>query len=386
MAFTRWILGVISWLRHHKIQVILMVIGLEALIGLADFLFSNEIPVPALHYITIGLITILYGWRGAVGLSVLATVSYYVANYGLLGQPSWNHARYLLPSITSTFLIFLVVSAGVVLILNLLTSLEASNRTLSEKLAQLEASRAQIELLTSERERLRLARELHDGVAKTLLGVEYNAAALAQMIPPHNTMALDKAHFIEKVCHDEAQQLREVILDLRQGYKEPLFDLIAEYLQRWQRAYNFEVTYTHQGSDQNLAPALLYELMSILEEALENIQRHSGAKRVGVNLVINGSLVMSITDNGGGLSQEMWQKFKAVENPDRGPNHTSLIIPSFRTDDGRPHFGLTGMSERAEWLGGQLNLESLPRGGLKVEVVIPLTSQTLKVRPAELSV
>ena len=249
MEFTRRVLGIIGWLRQRKIIVIGLIVVLEILIGLTDYLVSDKIPITALHYLTIALATVILGWPGALALSVEATFSFYLSSYVTQGQPLINLA---LPSLVLTFLVFLAVSAGVVLILHLLNSLQAANEVLSERLRQLQASRAQVELLTGERERVRLARELHDGVAKTLSGIEYSAAALARLVPVSNTQALDKIRFIEKVCHDEARQLREVILDLRQGYKTPLFELLHTYLERWQVAYNVEIINHLSGPDADL--------------------------------------------------------------------------------------------------------------------------------------
>ncbi len=365
MVFTRRILKFIGWLRVRKILVIGLIFTLESLIGIIDYVVSDEVPITSLHYLTIALASIIYGWRGAITISLMATISFYVSSYTALNRPVEKLA---VPSVGLTFFIFLLVSAGVVLILNLLNSLEISNQTLSDKLIQLQASRAQVELLTSERERLRLARELHDGVAKTLVGVEYNAIALGRMLPPDNLVALERAHFIEKVCHDEAQQLREVILNLRQGYKEPLFELVESYLQRWKIAYNFQTQLTITGSDLNLNPTLVYELMSILEESLENIQRHSQANRVWVSLNITDQVRLQVRDDGIGPTPAVWDYFRQPAPT----SQTSLTVPPFKTADGRPHFGLTGMRERAEWLNGQLDFVRAPEGGLQIELELPI--------------
>jgi signal transduction histidine kinase len=208
-------------------------------------------------------------------------------------------------------------------------------------------------------------------VAKTLLGVEYNAGALAQAISENKT-AYEKAIFIRDICHNEGQQLREVILDLRQGYKEPLFQLVSHYLQRWQIAYNLQTHLQTAGSDDTLDPNLVYEIMAILEEALENIQRHSTANQVWVEIETNGELKMSIRDNGNGLEPELLAFLQDQDTITLPNNKKHYITQTWRGKDGRLRFGLIGMIERAEWFSGTLKLSQAPEGGLHIVVTIPL--------------
>lgn len=365
MTFTRRALDIIKWTRSHKVLVVLVIIFLELIIGVADYATGDAISLTALHYITIGLAAIVFGVAGVVALSAVSTVSFYLGTYVTTGK---RFEQLTIVSIVLSFLIFLLVGASAMLILRLLNSLQQSNLALSDKVNQLQASRARVELLTAERERTRLARELHDGVAKTLLGVEYSAAALAQALPPDNTVALEKAKFIQDICHNEGQQIREIILDLRQGYKEPFFQLVADYLQRWQVAYGSQTNLATVGSDEGLEYSLVYELMTIVEESLENVQRHSHATRVWVRLEVSDEVKFVLRDNGQGVSPELLEYFQQPVSTDQA----SYMTRYWRGKDGRPRFGLTGMMERAEWLGGSLTLGRAPEGGLSVSVCIPL--------------
>lgn len=368
MSFAQRAFKIIGWLQVRRAYIAVIIFVLEIVIGFADYWITEAAPITELHYITIALAAVIYGWGGVIAISLVATVSFYLSNDFAAGR---TFTTLTIPSIALTLVIFLLVGASAMLMLRLLTSLNWSNLALSDKLQQLQASRARIELLVSERERTRLARELHDGVAKTLLGVEYSAGALAQAIPESNS-AHDKAIFIRDICHTEGQQLREVILDLRQGYNEPLFSLVSHYLQRWQLAYNSQTRLETAGLDDNLDSNLVYELMSILEEALENVQRHSRADQVWVKIVINGDLHMEISDNGSGLEPELLAYLQEQETISLPNNKKHYITQTWRGKDGRPRFGMIGMTERAEWMGGTLELSNAPQGGLRIVVSVPL--------------
>jgi signal transduction histidine kinase len=368
LSFAQRAFKTIGWLQAHRVSIALVIILLEVIIGFSDFWVTEAAPITELHYITIALAAVIYDWAGVIAISLVATVSFFLSNFAAVGRPI---TQLTIPGIVLTLIIFLMIGASAMLILRLMTSLNLSNMALSDKLQQLQASRARIELLVSERERTRLARELHDGVAKTLLGVEYSAGALAQALLDNNT-AYKKAIFIRDICHNEGQQLREVILDLRQGYKDPLFQLVSNYLQRWQIAYNSQTYLETIGSDENLDPNLVYEIMAILEEALENVQRHSMAGQVWVKIETNGELRMEIRDDGKGLEPDLLAYLQDQKTINLPNNKKHYIPQAWRGKDGRPRFGMIGMIERAEWLNGTLDLKQAPEGGLFIMVKVPI--------------
>lgn len=369
------VLGYITWLRRHRPVVAVVIVVLEALVYYLDYSISAEVPVSQLHAISIILATIIFAEIGVVILAISATSLFYVANFLAKGRTLDITVG---PAVLLTFLIFITVGIAALAIVRLLTSLEQSNKALAEKLQQLQASTARIELLTAERERNRLARELHDGVAKTLFGIEYAAGALEKVLPsdsPQTAPAFQQARFIQDIAHREGQAVRDIILDLRRGYEEPLFRLIGEYLKRWQLAYNHPVYFKTGGSDADLPPSVAYEVMAILEEALENVHRHSQAQAVWVKVEAsdNRNLSVEVRDNGVGLHGNLVENLKAIGYPGPLSGVEPLVDPA-----GGYHFGLTGMAERASWLNGQLELTAAPEGGLRVKACIPLPNRALQ--------
>ncbi len=225
-------LKLINWLRAHRAVVLFFVLVLEVAVYLLDQPISSDVPVAQFHWFSIILASVVYEVPGAILAALSATSLFYLANFVNKGRIiDWDIG----PSLLITLLIFLLVGAGTITITRLLGYLEKSNRDLADKLQQLQASAAKIELLTAERERSRLARELHDGVVKTLFGIEYAAGALTKLIassPSPAPLALEQSRFIQEVSRQEGQAVRDIILDLRQGYDEPLFTIASRQFVR----------------------------------------------------------------------------------------------------------------------------------------------------------
>lgn len=341
----------------------------EIVVYFLDYFISADAPVAQLHSISIILATINFGISGAILVATSSTSLFYLANF--LDKDRLLDLTFI-PAVFLTFFLFILVGAAALIIIRLLSSLEETNRALADKLNQLQSNAAHIELLTAERERNRLARELHDGVAKTLFGIEYAAGALERLLPeeiPQIKMARQQAQFIQEVCRNEGQAVRDIILDLRRGYEEPLFSLIGEYLKRWQLAYSHPVHFKAEGCDTCFSPSVAYEVMAILEEALENIHRHSQAREVWVEVQTGDKLglQLEIRDDGIGLQGELGENLKVLGYP--GLLHRMQPLVG---SVGDYHFGLTGMTERVNWLNGQLELTPAPEGGLRIKVYIPL--------------
>ena len=116
-------------------------------------------------------------------------------------------------------------------------------------------------------------------------------------------------------------------------------------LARLESAGGLRARLTRRGDLSHVPPAVAAELYRIGEEALTNVMRHAGASHVLVNLEVAAATArLVIEDDGAGID----------------------------TSEGvSPGFGLLGMRERAERLGGRLVLESDPGSGTRVEATIP---------------
>ncbi len=204
-------------------------------------------------------------------------------------------------------------------------------------------------------ERNRLAREIHDTLAQGLAGITLRletAEVLAETgaDPGRIQQTIHQALVLARENLDEA---RRSVLDLRAAPLEGrgLLDALADLAHSVTARGQVQVTFAVSGPARPLSPRLESGLYRIAQEALANIEQHSGASQAWVRLTLfPDRLVLAIEDNGQGFD----------------PAQTASALL------GRGHFGIVGLSERARLLGGTLNLETAPGEGARVEVVVPI--------------
>jgi signal transduction histidine kinase len=118
---------------------------------------------------------------------------------------------------------------------------------------------------------------------------------------------------------------------------------------QWVAGSNVEVAIDVSGQENHLSQDMEQHLLRIAQEAVTNVLKHAGATKIWVKLHVEAKrLYLRIVDNGHGFEQQ-----------------------DVFADLGG-HFGLIGMRERAERLGGELHLKSRPGEGTQVEVTVPL--------------
>ena len=197
-------------------------------------------------------------------------------------------------------------------------------------------------------ERQRLARELHDGPLQELYGIGHRLDELAI-----NGRAAEVKE-ARRVVTDVARELRGVCSELRPpmlAHFGPVSALRAhaEHLANLPNAPH--ITFEARTNGRALSEAAQLAIFRIGQEALNNAVHHAAAGRVKVSFT-NG-------DNGATL---------VVEDDGRGFRLPSRLATFARAE----HFGLIGARERAESVGGRLNVDSTPGQGTRVEVLLPV--------------
>jgi signal transduction histidine kinase len=205
--------------------------------------------------------------------------------------------------------------------------------------------------LAIEEERLRLAREMHDGVAQILASVNARSQAIREHLRGGRT---DEAiRLLDRLAADARSvhlEVREGILALRATASEGdgISNTLAAYLDDWSDQTGIGVEADLDRSIQ-FAPEREVQVLRIAQEALANVRKHSGAEKVRISFRnLSREAVLEIADDGRGF------------DPER---------PAM---DGRPRFGLVTMRERAAAVDGSIDVAAAPGRGTVVRLTLPV--------------
>ncbi|MER3554099.1 MAG: hypothetical protein C4331_07075 [Meiothermus sp.] len=194
-------------------------------------------------------------------------------------------------------------------------------------------------------ERARLARELHDSVSQALYGIALGARA-ALNAAEHNPKTLkEPLEYILSLSEAGLAEMRALIFELRPESlaEEGLVAARARQAAAAKARYNLRVE-TSFGEEPNLSLEVKEALYRIAQEALHNTVKHAEATAVGIRLKQTpGGTVLEVSDNGKGFEPD--QEFPG-------------------------HLGQRSMRERAEGVGGKLEVRSAPGQGVLVRVVL----------------
>lgn len=214
-----------------------------------------------------------------------------------------------------------------------------------------EAVRAAESAAAAAEERARLAREMHDSLAKTLHGISLNAEALPVWVRTSPERAVREAGNIVAAARAAAGEARGLIADLRDDCaREPFNDLLRRIVAEWAGVSRVAA---RAVVDADVEPPreVRLQLAAILREALTNVERHARACDVEVSLTTaGGRLAMSVRDDGRGFA-------------------CPADVGAFARNG---HYGLVGMSERARLAGGALTVSAADGGGTRLTVELPL--------------
>ena len=200
-------------------------------------------------------------------------------------------------------------------------------------------------------ERRRIAREIHDGVAQSLGYLNLKTKQVSDLVTSHETMkALNELGDVRKIVQDTYEDIRESIDQLSTEIKNlPIIPALSNYTSEFGSNNGIKVQFKTTRGFPNLSPVAELQLLRIAQEALTNVRRHALASEVGVKLEnTREAVTMKIKDNGQGF---------VLSDLEKAP-------PGYH--------GLTIIKERAEGLGGSLEITSTPQKGTELKVTLPL--------------
>jgi len=218
--------------------------------------------------------------------------------------------------------------------------------------AQTAVIRAQLQRETIHEERLRIARDWHDTMEQQLMGVNLLLADASAELSPGDTSAaatqsLKLARRILGYCREES---RASIRDLRSLTLEArgLPGALEEFLRPLVQAAGAEFSLTVTGAPGRLGGRQEQHLLRLAQEAVANAARHAQARKIEVRLThLPREVRLEVRDDGDGFD----------------------CANVLGTSEG--HFGLQGMAERAEKIGGVFRIESAPGAGTGIVVTVP---------------
>ena len=201
-----------------------------------------------------------------------------------------------------------------------------------------------------ERERLRMASALHDGLVQTVTGAVMQLEGLKTKLERNPSEAAETLERSMAEIRRSLGELRAVLFDLHRERPdeepEPLTRYVEDIVQRWR----LPARVTVKGELTRVPPAILSVAYVVIREALANAAKHSAAFSVGVNLTVGPTeLTVHVGDQGRGFS----------------PADEDLA----RTEH---HVGLELLRRRVHEMGGTLQVESAPGKGTRVVARLPI--------------
>ena len=218
-------------------------------------------------------------------------------------------------------------------------------RSSREQLAELSAHIEQVK----EQERTRIAREIHDDLGGNLTAIKMAMALLIRRLPDTPEL-LEKAHYVEALADRSIESAHRIAADLRPSVLD--FGIVAAlewHAKEFEKQAGIPCKFSSNCEEIQLDTDQATALFRIFQEALTNIAKHAHASRATVKLALSKRCVdLEIADNGRGIETADQMKPKS--------------------------FGIRGMVERANALGGKLHISPVASGGSLVRIKIPLST------------
>ena len=203
-------------------------------------------------------------------------------------------------------------------------------------------------LAATEEERKRIARELHDGIAQSLAALRIRLR-VARLVPDES----ERWKLLEQVSSEMGEAMEE-LRRIARGLRPPALDMlglgpaIESHARNIADATGMAMDLRLEDIGHRLAPEVELALYRVIQEALSNVARHSGADTFRLQLGVAADYVFAdVADNGRGFD----------------------VAQAMSSAGG---LGLFGMQERAGYVGGSVEIDSEPGAGTRVHVLVPI--------------
>lgn len=308
----------------------------DFLLSILLVIFTGGLNSIFLLYSLVPIMTAALFFEEVVALSLAATASLVLSITQVALSQSPNKFAWFLQGYNLTLLIIYTLFSFVCAMVPYRINLNIRRRIEREAIME---------------ERRRMAREIHDGVAQSLSYLNMKTKLLSDSISSQKTIAaLGELADIRKVVKESYDDIRESIDQLSTEIKNvPIVSALANYTREFGINNGIKVRFEVLRGFPQLAPTAELQLLRIAQELLTNVRKHAQATTVSIKLeTIDKSVEMLVKDNGQGF---------------------------VLTEPGESSSGYHGMKiirERAEGLGGNINVVTAPGQGTEVRVILPL--------------
>jgi signal transduction histidine kinase len=255
-----------------------------------------------------------------------------------------------------TRMLILALTSGLLLAIGSAIYILRLERQAALRYTELAHSRHELQELSTrlvdaqETERRSISRELHDEVGQALGLLLLDAGRLSKQLASSDEKGQETVQRIKTLAERTLQEVRNMALLLRPSMLDDL-GLVAAvewYAREMSRRGETEVEVRSENVTEDLTDEVKLCVYRVVQEALNNAQRHAHAKNVAVELTqADGAIRVKIADDGSGFDAKRT----------RG-------------------MGLLGMEERVKRLGGKITVESQPGTGTTIEAELPLTGKS----------
>jgi two-component system sensor histidine kinase DegS len=215
------------------------------------------------------------------------------------------------------------------------------------------ARRQQMELWiieSQEAERRKIARDLHDGPAQSMASMLIRLDLIERLVGEDGSAFVDELNKAKDMGRESLAEIRRIMFDLKPTlmHEDGFVSTLKDYFNNYEAKYNFEIDFSVLGNLKKCDLSMEIALFRLVQEAVTNARKHSGAKRVQVKMEEKGkTLTLFIKDDGIGF------------------------VPD-KISSKQESYGIVGMKERVELFGGQLDILSEPGAGTQVVIKVPL--------------
>ena len=214
-----------------------------------------------------------------------------------------------------------------------------------------------------EQERRRLAGEIHDGISQRIVSLFFHLSAAADAIPGAPGVAAEQVALAQELATAALDETRSAIAGLR----PPILDDLGLAASLESLAHSFpQLDVQVSATRRRLAEHVETAIYRTAQEALQNAAKHASAHSVRVRLFRQrDKMVLEVADDGTG--------FDPAAPPAAHAAGAGPAGGDWQLGGGPSGFGLAGMRERAELIGGRLDLSSAPGRGTTVRLTVPVS-------------